>query len=260
MRLLELSNSNNFYVASRTTGSRVEVRSSSPILDGDGFYRGTVLGIAGNSKMTNGGEHLLEARGLYDVAGNGGSTSTSSFIGIAELPRLLSSEILEEERQIRITFDSPMSPIWGTSPGAYLIDSSDPGVPSGFFDKAELSDDGAIVTIDISELRIGAPYTVTASAAVRDNFGNLVDPAFNSSSFTGFGNVPELVRAVSVGQNRIDLFFSEDIRDNAQSRDVTRYTADGGLVFLNVLAVENNSIKLTTTDQIPDQNYTITVS
>lgn len=260
MRLLELSNSNNFFVASRDTGRKVAVTSSSPILDGDGYYRSTVLGIASTSKMTNGGLHILEARSLYDVVGNGGQTASGSFVGMADLPRVLSCEVFEEERQLRVVFDSPMSPIWAVAAGAYEIESDQSGVPSGFYDKAVLSEDQTAVTLDISELRIGAPYDIIATSIVRDEFGNLVNSEYNSSSFTGVGNIPVLTRAVAVGQNRMDLVFSEPIRDNAQSRDVSRYTADGGLSFLTVLAVDGDTVKLTTTDQTPGQNYTVTVT
>jgi len=260
MQLLELSDPGNFYSASRNTGRRIPITSSSPVQDGDGFYRSTILGISSAGKMTNSGLHLLEARGLFDVVGNGGSTYVSEFVGIADLPTVLSSMMFEEERVLRVTFDSAMSETWATAPGALSITSTDPGVPSSFYSRSELSDDGTVLSLWVSELRIGAPYIVRATNVVQDEYGNAVNPGLNSFSFTGVGNIPVLDGALSVGRNRMNLSFSENIRDNPQSRDVTRYTSDNGLVILSVLEVVKNEVWLVTTDQISGQTYTITVT
>lgn len=260
MRLAELSDASNFFVASQETGRRVAITSSSPTLDGDGFYRETVLGIAGTSKMTNGGQHLLEARDLFDIVGNGGSPSTTTFTGIAELPRVCECEVIAESRKLVVTFDSPMSETWLTAPGAFRITSEALGAPDGYYESSKLSSDKNSLTLEISELRIGAPYTVTATGLVRDEFGNMIDPEYNTANFTGVGDIPVLLRAVSTGRNRIDLIFSEAMRDSPETRDVTRYTSDNGLTFVSVLSVEDNVIKLVTSTQVSGESYTITVT
>lgn len=259
MRLAELSDSNNFYVASQVTGRSVAITSSSPVLDGDGFYRSTNLGIAATSKMTNDGQHLLEATGLYDVIGNAGQNTRSEFVGIADLPRLLDVSVVAEDKRLVLMFDSPMCSTECVSVGAFEIIPQDAGLPAGYYNTADVVGDGDSINLFISELRIGAPYDVVATSKAQDEYGNQVDPEYNSASFTGIGDSPTLDRAISVGQNRIDLVFSEPIRDNEQSRDVSRYSADNGLTFLSVLDIEGEVVKLVSSNQVSDTVYTVTV-
>ena len=260
MDLAGLSNSRNFRIGSRTTGNSVAVSASTPDLGVDGFYRSTILTISPLSKMTNGGIHSFEARDLDDVSGNRSSVSQQEFVGIGQEPTVLSCEMDELRRRLTVTFDSPMDDVWTLAPGSFLLSADAAELPDGYYSEATLSDDRTSVFLSVSEMRIGAPYTVVAGPFVRDEFGNTVDSGSNSSTFVGVGSAPTLVRCVATGVNRMDLIFSEPMRDNAELRNPLRYSADGGLSVLSVVEVVGDTVKLATSDQISGQNYTITIS
>lgn len=249
----------NWKITSQITGKEVVVSGVSPFDEGTGLFKKFFLAIS--SKMTDGGIHTLAVYNLEDVAGNSQLTFESSeFVGIAVLPRIISAEIDETKSgDLFVSFDTPMDRVSAVTLQSYNFLWT-PGSSPVYYDTASISEDRKLVRISIGETKIDAPYAVIAMPNVTDDYGNSIDPLHNQFTFIGSGTAPTIARAIGVGQNRIDLVFSEFMYDNESIRDPLNYSADGGLQILQVLEVDGETVKLATTDQIPGVKYTLTVS
>lgn len=258
MLLDDISDPTKYKITSDTTGKIVGVSAAGPIDEGTGLFHRVDLTI--NTKMTNGGQHTLVIQGMSDAAGNPQAVGeNTNFIGIADLPRVEGLTISQSTGNLTVKFDTPMDDSWATSLSAYAIEPT-PGASPVYYSSATISTDGLSVEIDITETLNNAAYDFVVSNLVRDHYGNTIDPAFNSGVFFGVGIEPTVIRAVAISQNRLDVVFSEKMADNVEIRNASRYTVDNGLTVLEVLEVDGDTVKLVTTDQIPQTLYTLTIS
>jgi len=118
------------------------------------------------------------------------------------------------------------------------------------------------VDLGVSEMTIGASYTCSVSTTDGpvDVDDTPIDPANNSDTFAGVGEYPEVLQLISQSSNRIDVVFTEAMKDNADIRNASKYAFDNGLLVLNVLDVDGDTVKLVTSDQSPGIAYTLTLT
>lgn len=114
------------------------------------------------------------------------------------------------------------------------------------------------VDLECSEMTNGGTYYATALNIV-DHAGN---PIRNDSppAFVGLGKAPSILSVKSTSKNRVDVVFSEVMKDNPDIRDKNKYAFNNGLTVLAVIGVNGETISLATSDQIPGQAYQLTVS
>lgn len=87
-----------------------------------------------------------------------------------------------------------------------------------------------------------------------------VDPSHDEQLFTAEGEAPTILRVEPVSANRVDVVFSENMKDNADIRDISKYSFDKGLSVLSILSMEGDTVELVTSDQIPGEVYTLTIN
>lgn len=88
-----------------------------------------------------------------------------------------------------------------------------------------------------------------------DNFGS---DNFGSSGETG-GSL-SIVSVVAINSNLIEVTFSADIAGTVETTSVSNYTINGGLTVLGVWIPATNQVRISTTDQLSNHLYTLTVN
>ena len=221
------------------------------------------------TEMTDGADYdVITKPNIVDEGGIPVEESTQ-FVGQGQKPGLVSATAITRNK-IRLVFDEPMDPNEGLlDPNSYTVTPQAPGVGQVFVNSVVVSPLGA-ETIDLttSEMTDGGDYelAVDSSGPVRDAAFNPVDPAADTDLFVGIGEKPTLVRVEAIGENRVDLIFSEPMRDNADIRNVANYqwetipdSPPDDISTVAVLAIEESTVKLVTTKQMPDVQYRVTV-
>jgi len=117
------------------------------------------------------------------------------------------------------------------------------------------------VSLEISETTAGAGYVVAADG-VRDAAKNEIDPANADANFVGAGDSPRVAMVRAIGPNRVDVIFSEEMLDNDEIRDPSRYSFTGGLTVLSATPDPSDArvVALVTTPWIPNTEYTLTIT
>jgi len=105
------------------------------------------------------------------------------------------------------------------------------------------------------ELRILPPEL--GGPASPDGDGFEIDYA---ADFKGIGEKPEVQAVQAVGLNRVDVIFTERMKNNDAIKDPNNYVFDKGLVVKSVLGVDEETVMLATSDQEPGELYTLTVA
>lgn len=145
------------------------------------------------------------------------------------------------------------------SPVNYGFEPAAGGTPV-YVVSAKPQNDTAPLFVDlvVTEMTHGIAYTVRATG-IRDLATGELIGSPNSASITGIGGAPgiKLLRAIS--KNRVDVLFDEEMLDEADLRDPTRFVWDNGLETLAVLSIKGNVVSLATTDQQPETLYTLVV-
>jgi hypothetical protein len=163
-------------------------------------------------------------------------------------------------RKVRIVFSAAMRPDAALeSPVNYGFEPAAGGTPV-YVVSAKPQNDTAPLFVDlvVTEMTHGIAYTVRATG-IRDLATGELIGSPNSASITGIGGAPgiKLLRAIS--KNRVDVLFDEEMLDEADLRDPTRFVWDNGLETLAVLSIKGNVVSLATTDQQPETLYTLVV-
>lgn len=208
----------------------------------------------------------IESAGLLDVAGNAidpaAPANEVDFTGTASLPEVATAVVLDGSI-IRINFDKPMrkDALLG-SIGSYLFTPVSAGAAQLFFDSVSVPDvaEPTFVEITVSEMTIGATYDITVNGPTDTGF-NPINGAADTASFTGEGINPTISSIFAVSLTRVDIVFSEAMRNNPDINDPAKYAWDLGLVTLGVSEVTSAGVvKLVTSEQVPGILYTLTVT
>lgn len=188
---------------------------------------------------------------------------TGAYTGIGLEPRV-SSAIAINATKVRVTFDEPMDKN-GTELGNPLNYTVVPtaGGASVFVSLVTLpvGVNPSFVELVITEMTDGEAYEVAVNSTgpIRDAAFNPLDNAFDTAAFTGAGDAPVLLRVVPISNTRVDVIFSETMKDNADIRDQSNYVWDNGLVTLSVLDFDGDTVKLATSEQVEGLLYQLTI-
>ena len=238
-------------------GAIIACNSATPEAGADPTYVDLVV-----TEMTDGAAYELTVDPSITDQDGSSVEEVAGFTGIGLKPQI-ASVVAQNSTTIRVTFNEPMDPNAGAliNPGNYTITPSGGAAPVNVNDVSAFGVAPEWVDLLTSEMTDGGSYTcdVNSSGPIRDAARNPLDPGFASAGFTGQGQAPTVLRLVAQSANRIDVVFSEPMTDNADIRDPGNYVFDGGLSVLDVLEVDGDTVKLVTSDQNPDQLYTVTI-
>ncbi len=225
------------------------------------------------TEMTDGATYeVTVAPGVTDTTGPPGLPVEfpTQFTGQGLMPSLVSATATTSKR-IRVVFDEPMNPNAAlSSPASYTVTPQAAGVGAVVVNSVDLTGPAPLfVDLNVSEMKDGGSYelAVDSSGPVQDTAFNSLDPAVNTDLFTGIGVKPTLLRVEAAGKTRVDVVFSESMRDNADIRDVNKFEWEtvpdsplDDITTLAILAVEEDVVKLVTSEQTPGILYELTVA
>lgn len=203
------------------------------------------------------------ARSNVDIAGYGLAAASATPLGhLVQLVKVVSVAVPAAGR-VRMTFDRPMSTTRLLLASSYSFGVVTPGAAALAFVGAEKGPGTQPTYVDLltSEHTTGATYSVEALiTGPIDPEGTPTDPGANSDTFVGVGVAPTLESVQAVSANRVDVNFNEPMTDNADIRNIAKYSFDGGLSVLSVLEVDGATVKLVTSDQTPGTLYNLTIN
>lgn len=229
-----------------------------------GVSNPTYVDIAVN-EMTDGALYSLTVSNLADIYFSpvDGAEATTTFTGQGTKPTLVSA-VPTTARRIRINFSEAMRedaslasivgygilPVTAGAAPVYVEDVVVPDIPSVTY-----------VDLIVSEMTNGATYQARVSTTVgpTDPSLNHLSGAAYTYNFAGLGDTPVVKQVIAQGTNRVDVVFNEAMADNADIRNPAKYSFDNGLAVLSVLSFDNDTVKLSTTDQTPGTLYTLTI-
>ena len=150
--------------------------------------------------------------------------NTASFSGIAPFddvpPRLLSAQATNSTT-VLLTFSEPLLSLSNPLDNAAEDASNYSLSPAVTVIGAQLNESQTQVLLTTLPLAEGVPYTLTVNN-VKDNAGNLIDPANQSTTFTFQGqagldsaNLPRVVGAASTGNTGVLVQFNRPMGDSA---------------------------------------------
>ena len=189
--------------------------------------------------------------------------NVGAYTGLGIKPRV-SSAIALNATKVRVTFDEPMDRN-GTelgNPLRYTITPTGGGAVV-FVNSVVLPLDTnpsfvELVTTEMTDAT-GYDVAVDSTGLIRDAAFNPLDSAFDTASFTGIGDAPTLKAAVAISSSRVDVIFNETMKDSADIRDPAKYVWNNGLVSLNVLDFDVDTVKLVTSEQVEGLLYELTI-
>lgn len=235
--------------------------SASATAQAEGAITHGASGLSSDSAVSAfGGHNLIHgASGLANAA----ATALGRFV---RFPKLVSAVVISPIR-IRLTFDTLMKKDAALIlPANYDITTTTPGAIAPTINSIEPEN---VASPDFIELVTGehtdaAAYEVTVVSGVgnsgpTDSEGTEVDTAADSDTYTGVGDFPDLKEVVSISENRADAVFDENMKDNPDIRNPAKYTWDNGLTTLSVLSIQDDTVQLVTSNQVPGLLYTLTV-
>jgi len=219
-----------------------------------------------NYELTTGAQYtlLILVSQFLDLAGNP-ITSTGNykavyFAGVGSAPQMVSA-VLEDNGKLTVTFNEDMCDEGAlVAKQNYIVEPTAPGAAPVFV-KSVKRINARTVSLEISETTAGAGYVVGADG-VRDAAKNEIDPANADANFVGAGDSPRVAMVRAIGPNRVDVIFSEEMLDNDEIRDPSRYSFTGGLTVLSATPDPSDArvVALVTTPWIPNTEYTLTIT
>lgn len=248
----------NYTITSQYTGHSLSLKS----ID----YNGSYVDISINediAPMTDGFDHDVYISNVKDYNGNKVVKNTyTTFEGICTtLTRMTAANYYSSEKKIFLSFDRQIDESTVLKNGSFEIKSTDLGFGTEiFYNNPVFSNDGYNITIDITEGTNSLSYTLTCSSSLRDIFGNIIDPLYNSNSFNIIGDEPDLLYMTFEGNSIINLHFSENIKDDSVSRSPNIYGVyDGSTTVLKVLSIEKNVVSLLVSPLKENTRYEIRI-
>jgi len=189
-----------------------------------------------------------------------GALPVSSFEPIAAAR--VSGVTTVNKEKIRVTFFGPMTK------DAELLDETNYTLTANEGGIADLTVSLVVAPADtyptyvdlvINEMTQGGDYTCEVSTEITDQNGDNVHPSYNSADFTGEGEPPTILTVIPTDSTTVVVTFSESMLDNADIRDVAKYSFDNDLTVVSVLDVTDDTVTLETSEQIPAVLYTLTI-
>lgn len=261
----ELVFPNNYAITVITAGAAaVLVNSVTP----EGVGDPTFVDL-GTTEMTDGKTYeMTVAPGVQDTDDLSVS-APDQFTGQGVKPSVVSAMALSSQK-VRVTFDEIMDALSGglTDTANYTITPTTPGAGPVFVNAVvAVGANPVAVDLTTSEQKEGASYDVQVDSTgpVRDAANNPVDSASDTAVLTGVGVKPTLLKVEAVGRTRVDLQFSEPMRDNPDIRTPGNYVWTPvppavGITTIAVLAIEEDIVKLVTDEQTPGEQYDLEIT
>ena len=240
-----------------------------PIIQAGGIATGTSTTRAkgsiehGGAAQVASSAHVL-ARGNAEVAPSGLCLVELTALGhVVQLVKVVLVEAITSTR-IRITFDRPMLKDAALlNKYNYQVSPITPGAATIFVSEVEPQNriKPEFVDLIISEMTDGATYRCEVNPdGPTDPEGVPLSPGDSTYDYTGIGIAPTVSQVIAVSENRIDVVFSETMRDNDDIKDPSKYSFDGGLSVIDVLEFDGTTAKLVTSDQASGYLYTLTIN
>lgn len=258
-----LSEPNNYTIEPDLGGVSVEVQAVTPEAVAFPTYVDLTLSV----EMTDGVDYEITVdTSLTDRVGNtmDPTASVATFAGQGTLPTVTAAEMFDGGRRWRVHFSEPM--LRGgalTSDLYYSFTVLTAGAAPVFVERVVAPSTPTYpeyVDVYCSEMTDGANYELVVSTlGPTDRAHNHIDPTGDTVAIVGVGEVPTLSRVEAISANRVNVIFSESMRDNVAIREASRYTWDNGLETVEVIGVEGNIVQLVTTDQTPGTLYNLTI-
>ncbi len=189
-------------------------------------------------------------------------SNTATFDGIgrsdARAPRLVGAEATSYTT-VLLSFSEPLQDLAGDV-SSYGVAPTIPPPANLLVYGATPNEFGTQVVLQTQSLVIDKEYTATVSG-VEDRNGNVIDPAYRTTTFTFAGDLteegehsgdPRVVGAISIGNTHVDVHYSEPMGDSAadpEHYDIT--TADTGFLLVTdaVFNSDRTTARLTTSSQ-----------
>jgi len=196
-----------------------------------------------------------------------GPVAFAGWASSADLPKMTSVDVVSSIR-IRLNFSQPMkkdTKLLNTS--NYQVNPDEAGAIGVTIQSVspEPISLPTYVELNISEMTDGKAYIAAIAPHGVPNCptnaaGLGIDPGHDEKPFTAVGDAPTILRVEPISANRVNVVFSENMKDNADIRDISKYSFDKGLSVLSVLNMEGDTVELVTSDQIPGEVYTLTMN
>jgi len=216
------------------------------------------------TEHTDGADYeLYVAAAVVDLQGDY-VEDPDAYVGQGVQPQIASA-VAVTARKIRVIFDEPMDRNDGEllKVANYAITPQSAGaIAVNINSVSTVGSTPSYVEVETTEHTEGASYqvSVVTSGEIRDAAYNSIDPAGASTTYTGEGDAPTLLQVKPVSSTRVDLVFSETMRDTPEIRDPAQYVWDNGLTTLAVLELDGDTVKLVTTEQTEGLLYALTIS
>jgi hypothetical protein len=214
------------------------------------------------NEMQEGGSYTITvaSSGVTDLVGNpiDPAYNSAPFTGSSVAPQV-SSASAQDANTIRATFNKEMA-----NNGALVSTSSYSVTGATALSKNSVTRiDGSNIDIDVSEMLDGGVYTFTVvSSGVHDLVGNPVDPLYDSYTFSGIGDHPQVSTASAESSGTVRVIFNEEMENNAALVSTLNYsiTGDTSISISNVTRIDGVTVDLTTNEMKDGGSYTVTVA
>lgn len=185
-----------------------------------------------SSEMTGGVYYRVtvnNVRSTYNEALNPLANS-KEFVGSGTKPRV-SDAVAADAISVQVDFNEAMRNNAAlTDPSNYVIG----GYGSITVTGVTRDSDTRVTLLVNATMKTGEAYTVTVSS-VQDVAWNVIDPAYNSKSFTGVGSHPKLLTPANTFElNTVIIEFDQDVVGNEAMDAENYYIEDEGHVPLEL--------------------------
>jgi formaldehyde-activating enzyme involved in methanogenesis len=179
-----------------------------------------------------------------------------SFVGVAVWPEVMSATVVDSIT-VDILYNKDMDPVTSQTPANYSVTA---GMITLTVFSAVLQGDDKTVRLTISPA-FAILYTVEVSN-VRDVAGNLVDPAHDTTTFTGVATYPEVDSAASIDYHTLRIVFDSEMDSTGlETPGNYTYTCPGGLSLTTNTAsiIDDYTVELTVNEEMLTgvANYTV---
>lgn len=196
---------------------------------------------AGNSRV-----------GKWDI---GAYEYNSGMVNTDNTPPTLLSATVITPTSIALTFSEPLDINSAQTNSNYSINN---GI---IVNSAIISADGKTVTLSTTQNSANQTYTVTVTN-VKDLAGNIISSNNNSAqySYIGDSTPPNVLSASVINPTTIQLTFSESLEPNSALNKLN-YSINNGIIINSIsLSTDAMEVTLITSQNAPNQNYTITIN
>ncbi len=190
-------------------------------------------------------------------------TISESLGNLVSLVRIANAEAINAYK-LRIHFDKPMKKNNSLSDVSnYTITPHSPGALTPYVYEVDLPDVLYPTYVDLitSKMTGELYYKIEVSTLGPVSYDDLhIDEYNNIRYFTSILERPTISQIIVISDIRIDIVFSENMKYNDSIKDISNYTFDNGLSAISILEVDGDTVKMVTTEQLPNVIYTLTIN